>query len=137
MAVALDASSRRCPGCAQARGGGCPGGDGEPSNAPSKALSPWAFGTVFWDREPGLVCRNTWPSGGAGKQLSPCELEDLSTSKLALGLHPQEEQGSSQTWGSTVGVASPGLKSGIQGEPCSFWWQDSKSVSHSVSNSSE
>ena len=132
MAVALDASSRRCPGCARARGGGCPGGDGEPSNATPKASSPWAFGTVFLGQGAWTCLQKHM----ARKQLSPCELEVLSTSKLAWGLRPQEEQGSSQTWDSTVGV-SPGLKSGIQEEPCNFWWQDSKSVSHSVSNTSE
>ena len=54
--------------------------------------------------------------------------------KTGIRTASPEEQGSSHTWGSTVGVASPELKSEIQGEPCSVWWQDSKSVFHSVSN---
>lgn len=131
MAVALDASSsaaQAVPG----QGVGVSWGDGEQQCYTQGFEPPGLLEQYFGTGSLDLFAE----THGQETTQSANWLEVLSTSKLALGLRPQEEQGSSQTWDSTVGV-SPGLKSGIQGEPCSFWWQDSKSVSHSVSHTSE
>lgn len=73
MAVALPASCFHS-GCAQAGGGGILGVMRNPALLQLRFQAPRAFGIASLGQEPGLVCRNTWHSGDAGKLLSRGEL---------------------------------------------------------------
>lgn len=112
MAVALAASSMCCPGCAREGGGvGVPGGDGGPSNAPSKVSSPLGFWNSILGQGAWTCLQKHMAAWGRWETTQQMRAGDTGYLKNGIGSTFLGRAGVLvQTQGSTVYVASPGLQ---------------------------